>query len=60
MATKLPEDFSRFVIVTAETANRERVDSRSLLGPQGKLIIAHDDEDYQLRITKAGKLILTK
>lgn len=35
------------------------VESRALLGPQGQLVIQHDNRRYVLRITKSGKLILT-
>lgn len=35
------------------------VESRELLGPQGQLVIQHDNRRYVLRITKSGKLILT-
>ena len=36
------------------------VDSQSLLGCNGKIIIYHHGEQYLLRQTKSGKLILTK
>ncbi|PHI28457.1 hemin uptake protein HemP [Budvicia aquatica] len=36
------------------------INSRQLLGASGILLIQHQDQQYQLRITKAGKLILTK
>ncbi|ELX8378687.1 hemin uptake protein HemP [Providencia vermicola] len=36
------------------------VDSLQLLGSEGKLTIQHHGEIYQLRQTRAGKLILTK
>ncbi|MFI8416463.1 hemin uptake protein HemP [Serratia sp. NPDC078593] len=35
-------------------------DSRQLLGTEGVAIITHQGQRYQLRQTKAGKLILTK
>lgn len=37
-----------------------RVDSQRLLGAHGKVIINHQGQQYQLRQTKSGKLILTK
>jgi hemin uptake protein HemP len=37
-----------------------RVDSRSLLGANREVVIAHDGVDYRLRLTASGKLILTK
>ncbi|WP_159566207.1 hemin uptake protein HemP [Budvicia diplopodorum] len=36
------------------------INSQQLLGASGILLIQHQDQQYQLRITKAGKLILTK
>jgi len=36
------------------------VSSGQLLGEQGELLIRHDDQTYQLRRTRADKLILTK
>lgn len=41
-------------------AAAETVDSRRLLGGQGKLIIRHHGEAYTLRVTVNGRLILTK
>ncbi|NDO80902.1 hemin uptake protein hemP [Citrobacter sp. NCU1] len=37
-----------------------RISSQTLLGPQGKVIIDHDGQEYLLRKTHAGKLLLTK
>lgn len=37
-----------------------RIDSKILLGPEGRVIIEHDGQHYLLRQTHAGKLILTK
>ncbi|MFV0263184.1 MAG: hemin uptake protein HemP [Kluyvera sp.] len=37
-----------------------RIDSQTLLGQEGRLIIEHGDQQYLLRQTQAGKLILTK
>ncbi len=34
--------------------------SRDLMGSDKVVIIRHEQEDYRLRITAAGKLILTK
>jgi hemin uptake protein HemP len=36
------------------------VSSRDLFGGQKLVIIRHGQEDYRLRVTAAGKLILTK
>lgn len=37
-----------------------RINSKSLLGNEGRVIIEHDGQHYLLRQTHAGKLILTK
>lgn len=36
------------------------LNSADLLGPDGRLMIAHEGQLYSLQRTKAGKLILTK
>jgi hemin uptake protein HemP len=36
------------------------ISSRDLLGGQRRLIIRHEQEDYRLQVTAAGRLILTK
>ena len=45
----------------AGTANPAagRVDSQSLLGLRGELVILHNGREYRLRRTQNGKLILT-
>jgi hemin uptake protein HemP len=42
------------------TPAERRIDSKSLLGDEGRVIIEHDGQHYLLRQTHAGKLILTK
>jgi hemin uptake protein HemP len=37
-----------------------RINSEHLLKGQGRVVIVHNGEDYVLRITRQGKLILTK
>ncbi|EPH3361183.1 hemin uptake protein HemP [Citrobacter freundii] len=41
-------------------SNERRIDSKTLLGNEGRVIIEHDGQHYLLRQTQAGKLILTK
>ncbi|URO01045.1 hemin uptake protein HemP [Leclercia adecarboxylata] len=41
-------------------ATDRRIDSKQLLGEEGRVIIEHDGQHYLLRQTHAGKLILTK
>ena len=44
-----------------EIANRKpRFSCQQLFGMQNEIIIEHQGEDYRLRITSNGKLILTK
>ncbi len=45
---------------TASAPAERRIDSKSLLGEEGRVIIEHDGQHYLLRQTNAGKLILTK
>ena len=45
---------------TASPQPIRRITSQTLLGPDGKLIIDHDGQEYLLRKTQAGKLLLTK
>jgi hemin uptake protein HemP len=37
-----------------------RIGSRELMGSSGQLIIRHAGDEYRLRVTSKGKLILTK
>ncbi|HAS1154303.1 TPA: hemin uptake protein HemP, partial [Enterobacter cloacae] len=45
---------------TASAPAERRIDSKTLLGDEGRVIIEHDGQRYLLRQTHAGKLILTK
>ena len=42
-----------------QRASLRRIESRELLGPSGQIIIDHGGQDYRLRITSNGKLLLT-
>jgi hemin uptake protein HemP len=44
----------------ANAAAPERVSTEALFGPRAELEIEHKGEIYRLRITRTGKLILTK
>ncbi|MDD9233420.1 hemin uptake protein HemP [Enterobacter kobei] len=44
----------------APASTDRRIDSKSLLGDEGRVIIEHDGQHYLLRQMNAGKLILTK
>ena len=39
---------------------QRRVTSHDLMADQRELVIEHGDDEYRLRITSKGKLILTK
>jgi hemin uptake protein HemP len=39
---------------------RQRVNTTDLMAGSRELVLLHEGEEYILRITKAGKLILTK
>ena len=45
---------------TTPASTERRIDSKALLGDEGRVIIEHDGQHYLLRQTHAGKLILTK
>jgi hemin uptake protein HemP len=41
-------------------AEAPALDSKALFGPAREVLIRHDGALYRLRLTRAGKLILTK
>ncbi len=45
---------------TAPAREPKRVSSEELIGPAREVLIQHAGCDYRLRITRQGKLILTK
>ena len=46
---------------TSTAATRKpRIESQRLFQGNSEIVIVHHDEEYSLRITKNGKLILTK
>lgn len=45
---------------SAAADGRRKLDSAALLGRDNELIIAHGSDEYRLRLTRQGKLILTK
>jgi hemin uptake protein HemP len=57
---EIPEPIveSRVKPVTQEFP--KTISSAALLGKQNQIFIVHDGQQYQLRITKLRKLILTK
>jgi hemin uptake protein HemP len=41
-------------------ARKPRIESQRLFQGNSEIVIVHHDQEYSLRITKKGKLILTK
>ena len=46
--------------VAARAGRKPRIESERLFDGSSEIVIVHRDEEYSLRITKNGKLILTK
>ena len=44
----------------ADSQHKRRIDSETLLGGERTLVIQHQGEEYTLRLTRLGKLLLTK
>ncbi|MEC4747195.1 hemin uptake protein HemP [Methylomicrobium sp. Wu6] len=40
--------------------DQHRLNSSALFGARNEIVIVHNTDEYRLRITRAGKLILTK
>ena len=47
-------------VVAGRVARKPRIESARLFDGTSEVVIVHRDEEYSLRITKNGKLILTK
>ena len=45
---------------SAAAARKLRIESQRLFQGNSEIVIVHHDEEYNLRITRNGKLILTK
>ncbi len=54
------DDSTNHEVIAQANSNKELMSSVDLLRGQQQLAIAHDGEVYLLRVTKQGKLILTK
>jgi len=46
--------------ISASSAKKPRIESRHLFQGNNEIVIVHQKEEYNLRITRNGKLILTK
>jgi len=59
---KISKDPRHGDAVPPKDAHNERrsLSSSALFGTRNEIVIVHNDEEYRLRITSNGKLILTK
>jgi hemin uptake protein HemP len=48
------------VIASASTSPKPRIESDRLFQGGSEIVIVHQNDEYSLRITRNGKLILTK
>jgi hemin uptake protein HemP len=46
--------------ISAAPGKKARIETNSLFQGKNEIIIVHQNEEYNLRITRNGKLILTK
>jgi hemin uptake protein HemP len=46
--------------ISASSAKKPRIESNHLFQGNSEIVIVHEKEEYNLRITRNGKLILTK
>jgi hemin uptake protein HemP len=46
--------------ISAPSAKKPRIESNHLFQGNSEIVIVHEKEEYNLRITRNGKLILTK
>jgi hemin uptake protein HemP len=60
MTKQQPASAQRVVVLAKTSPTHQRVSSFALLGEATRLVIEHAGEEYPLRITSKGKLILTK
>ena len=57
---KFASQASAGVLATSAAARKPRIESQRLFQGNSEIVIVHHDEEYSLRITRNGKLILTK
>jgi len=55
-----PKNVSQSLDKTAPVSERPRVDVAQLMAGRRDVVLVHGSEEYLLRITSLGKLILTK
>ncbi|MPZ77439.1 MAG: hemin uptake protein HemP [Deltaproteobacteria bacterium] len=46
--------------ISASSAKKLRIESNHLFQGRSEIVIVHENQEYSLRITRNGKLILTK
>lgn len=60
LLTDAPRGVDASVQPSMTNAKMRQLDSKELFNGQRELEIAHGDQTYRLRLTRQGKLILTK
>ncbi|MBN4079005.1 hemin uptake protein HemP [Beggiatoa alba] len=60
MSSKITQSSTTVLPVTTDTADAGKFDSHELFQGRQEICIEHADQLYRLRITRQGKLILTK
>lgn len=55
-----PEELPTTSLQAQKTSQIRRCDSRDLFGGARELLIEHAGNEYRLRLTSQGKLVLTK
>ncbi|KAF0843677.1 hemin uptake protein HemP [Methylovorus glucosotrophus] len=60
LLTDAPRGADAGVQTSMTNAKLRQLDSKELFNGQRELEIAHGDQTYRLRLTRQGKLILTK
>jgi hemin uptake protein HemP len=56
----MPKPTGDAALPASSTVKKPRVESNHLFQGNNEIVIVHQKEEYNLRITKNGKLILTK
>lgn len=57
---KFPANHSVTSVISAPAGKKPRIESSELFDGKSEVVIVHQNEEYNLRITRNGKLILTK
>jgi hemin uptake protein HemP len=60
LLANFPANHSASSTLSAPTGKKPRIESSELFDGKSEVVIVHQNEEYNLRITRNGKLILTK